>query len=293
MIVARAMRLLAGIAAAIAIPLSTSGCGGSGATAVLDPVAQAAQVTSHAGGAHIALSVQLSGAELPGSFTMSGQGYFNYSRLEGELSFDVSGLPASAGLPSGGLHMEEIFKSSAIYIGSPLFASKLPGGVRWMKVDLGQVGQAVGFNLQQLASGRSNPAQFLQYLRASGGAPAVVGHELVRGVATTRYHGEIDLSKLADVLHSTAIGQTRATLSKLISQVGTSKLPVDVWVDAHQLVRRIALTMSLPTGGSRAQMGMTIELFDFGPTPPVTAPAAGEVFDATHTALSALGGSGR
>jgi hypothetical protein len=291
MSVRRTIGLLSAVVVTIAGALFSSGCGGSSATAVLDPVAQAAQATSRVGGAHLALSVQLSGSGLPSAITMSGQGFFNYSSKEGELSFDASGLPsvAAAGLASGALHLEEIFKSSTIYVGSTQFAGKLPGGARWMQVDLGQVGQAAGLNLQQLAGGQSNPAQFLQFLRATGGTPTVVGQEVVRGVGTTRYHAAIDLSKVADVLHS---DQMRSALSKLISQLGTSKIPVDVWVDAHQLVRRIALSFSLSMGGAQLQMGMTVELFDFGPTPTVSAPPAGEVFDATHTALSALSGSG-
>jgi hypothetical protein len=292
MIVARAMRLLPLIAAAIAIPLCSAGCGGSSATAVLDPVAQAAQVTSHAGGAHLALSVQVSGSGLPSPFTMSGQGYFNYKSQEGALTFEAGGLPAgfAPNLPAGSLHIEELFKSSTVYVGSPLFSSKLPGGARWMKLDIGRFAQAVGFNLQQLAGGQTNPARFLQYLAATGSAPVPVGQETVRGVATTHYRASIDLNKVANVLHSGGAAQLRSALSKLTSQIGTSKIPVDVWVDAHKLVRRIALALSLsPSGSSQAHVGMTMELFDFGPTPAVSTPAAGEVFDATQSALSALG----
>ena len=149
----RAIGFLPAIAAAIALALSGSGCGTS--TAALDPVAQAAQATSHFGGAHIALSVQVAAPGLPQPFTMSGQGFFNYGSEEGTLSLDTTSLPAgtSAALPSGPLHIEEIFKSSTIYVGSPLFAGRLPGGARWLRIDLGRFAQAIGFNLQQLAGG--------------------------------------------------------------------------------------------------------------------------------------------
>jgi len=288
----RAIGFLHAIAAAIALALSGSGCGTS--TAALDPVAQAAEATSHLGGAHIALSVQVAAPGLPQPFTMSGQGFFNYSSEEGTLSLDTTSLPAgvSATLPSGPLHIEEIFKSSTIYVGSPLFAGKLPGGARWLKIDLGRFAQAVGFNLQQLAGGQSNPAQLLQYLKATSGSVELVGGGRVRGVATSHYRAAVDLGKVADVLPSSDRGQLHAALAKLIAQAGTSKIPVNVWVDAQHLVRRLTLALSLSTGGQPAQVNMTMELYEFGPTPSLNPPPAGEVFDATQTALSGLRASG-
>src|ERR1700694_3586689 len=140
----RAMGLLPAIGSAIALALYGSGCGASGTA--IDPVAQAAEVTSHAGGAHIAVSIQVSAAGLPAPFTMSGQGFFNYDTQEGMLTLDASGVPASVSenLPAGPRRIEEIFKSSTIYMGSPLLAGKLPGGARWLKLDVGRFAQAIG-----------------------------------------------------------------------------------------------------------------------------------------------------
>jgi len=239
----------------------------------------------------IAVDVQAPGLAQP--LTMSGQGFFNYSAQEGQLTLDMSGLPASAtaSLGSGPLHMEEIFKASSIYVGSSLFAGKLPGGARWLKLDIGRLTQAVGLNLQQLA-GQSNPAQFLQYLRATAGTVTPVGSELVRGVPTTHYRATIDLERVADVMPSAERSQLRAGISKLIAQTGTSKIPVDAWVDNQRLVRRIAMSLQMGSGGGNLQLRVTIELFDFGATPPVSAPASSETFDATQSALSGLSARG-
>jgi hypothetical protein len=286
------LRLLSALAAAAAIALSSSGCGSS--SAVLDPVAQAADATSLVGGAHMALAMQVSAGALPAPLTVSGEGFFNYRTHEGTLSMDMTGVPSTSGtnLPSGSLHMEELFKSSAVYVGSPLFAGKLPGGAQWMKIDIAKVGQAAGFDVQQLAGGQSNPAQFLEYLKASGGTVTPVGHELVRGVATTHYKGAIDLNKVADVLPSANRDQLRGALAKLIAQTGSPTIPVDVWVDSHRLVRRIAMAFAIASGAQRAQTRMTIELFKFGATPPVTPPPQAEVYDATQAALSGLSSAG-
>src|SRR6476659_860423 len=89
----RAFVLLAVLAAASCPALLASGCGSSSAT--LDPVANAAEVTSHAGGAHFALNMQVSGSALPATVTASGEGFFNYASREGKLTLDLGGLPAS------------------------------------------------------------------------------------------------------------------------------------------------------------------------------------------------------
>jgi hypothetical protein len=281
-----ATRVLPGLAAAIALVLAISGCGSTSAT--LDPVAQAAEVTSQAGGAHIALTAHLSAAGLPAPLTINGQGFFNYRSQEGTIGLDMAGLPTVA----GALHMEEIFKSAALYIGSPLFAGKLPGGAHWMKLDIARFGQALGLDLQSLTGGQSNPAQFLEYLKASGGTVTSVGHELVRGVPTTHYRGTIDLSKVADMLPGGNRAQLHAALAKVIAQIGASSLPVDVWVDSARLVRRMEIVISASAGGQSLRMQMSVELFGFGPTPPVTAPAQGDVYDATQAALAGLSASG-
>jgi hypothetical protein len=286
------VRLTLALAAAIALAVFGSGCGSS--STVLDPVAQAADRTALVGGAHMALEVQVSAAALPAPLTIRGSGFFNYKTREGSLSMDMTGLPSTTEttLPSGTLHMEELFTSGAIYVGSPLFAGKLPGGAQWMKIDISKFGQALGLDLQQLAGGQSNPAQFLEYLKASGGTVTPVAHELVRGVATTHYKGAIDLNKVADVLPSANRDQLRAALAKLIAQTGSGSIPVDVWVDAHRLVRRITMALAIATGGQQAQTQMTIELFGFGSTPTVTPPPQAEVYDATQAALSGLSSAG-
>jgi hypothetical protein len=67
---------------------------------------------------------------------------------------------------------------------------------------------------------------------------------------------------------------------------------VEVWVDAHKTVRRLTMDLSAAASGQRFTVHFEVELFDFGPTPPVTTPSESEVFDATKTALVGLGSSG-
>ena len=118
------------------------------------------------------------------------------------------------------------------------------------------------------------------------------GSELVRGVPTTHYRATVDLDRVADVVPSADRGQLRAAISKLIAQTGTSKIPVDAWVDAQRLVRRIAMSLQMGSGGGNVQLRVTIELFDFGATPPVSTPASSDTFDATQAALNGLSARG-
>jgi hypothetical protein len=278
------MRLRALTAAAfssIAIVGVLSGCGSS--AVVIGPLARAADVTAHVGGAHMQLSVRIEGAGSPQAITMNGGGYFNFAAHEGSFSVQLAGLPVAA-LGSEPT-MQEIFKGSDLYIGSSLFTNKLPAGARWMKMDLARVGQAAGLDPSQLLNGQSNPAQFLEYLKASGASVTMVGHDRVRGVPTTHYAADIDLGKALAAVAGANAGATQ----KAIAELGVSELPVDVWVDANNLVRRLQINLNAPAAGQSLQLQMNLELFNFGATPTVSVPPPSETFDATSTALGGLG----
>ncbi len=265
-----------------------SGCGSSGVT--FDAVAQAAAATSATGGVRMQFIMQISSGALASSLTAEGQGVYDYKTREGSLSLTMNGLPASAsaGLPSGSLQIEELMKPSAIYVGSPLFAERLPNGARWMKIDLGQVGGALGMDLASPTNGQSNPAQFLEYLRADGGDVSSLGQEVVDGVPTTRYRGTIDLQKLAQTLPQAA----RSHLQPELEKVAQQGIPFEVWVDRHHLVRRMTMSFSIDASGQSVQMQSTIDLSGFGATPAVQAPPEAEVYDGTQAALQGLGAAG-
>lgn len=278
----------------IAAAAMLSGGGSGGAGGPLDPVAQAAETTTHAGGAQMTLRGSVEVPGFTGAITFSGEGSFNFTAHEGSLTMTMAGLPASgaAGVEGGSLQMTELFKSSALYIGSPLFAGRLPGGAKWLRVDLARVQQALGLDPSSLTSGATNPAQYLQYLRDAGGSSRVVGHALVRGVPTTRYAGSIDLLKAAEAQPGADRAQLQAAFQKLISQTGLSSLPVNVWVDAHGLVRKISIAMSLNVAGQQLRATIDSEYHDFGPTPSIAAPPSSEVFDMTGQALQSLPSGG-
>jgi hypothetical protein len=282
--------LLCAVAALIAIVGAIGVSGPSGAT--LDPVARAAETTSQAGGAQMSLTGSVSVPNSTTPLTFTGEGHFNFSADEGQLTLTMGGFPAStqALLHGDSLTMTELFKAASLYMSSPLFAGKLPGGAHWMKLDLARVGQAMGLDPSSLTSGGANPAQYLAYLRAGGGTVSIVGHESVRGVATTHYAGTLDLLKAAEAQPGTNRTQARAAFGKLVAETGQRTLPVQVWVDSHDLVRRISMSLDASSNGRRAQTKVQAEYFGFGNTPTVDAPSGAEVFDITQQSLLGLTG---
>jgi hypothetical protein len=281
----------AAVIAAVALVLASGGSESSNVAKVTPGTfAEAADVTTQAGGAQVAITGTISASELSTPLTLSGTGHVNFDPSETQLTLTLSGLPAAAqaAVPGGTLTLSEIYKSATLYMESSLFVGKLPDGARWIKLDLASVSQAMGLDPSSLTSSGANPAQYLSYLKDGGGTATVVGHEAVRGVATTHYHGELNLLKAAEAQPGTDRARARAAFEKLVAETGQSSLPVEVWIDAHGRVRRMALAIDAAGGGHDVQTNIQSEYFDFGATASVNAPAEAEVYDATATALQGL-----
>ncbi len=288
----RPLAALAAVLAAGALGVAASGCGSSGAGATIDPIAQAADVTSAAGGSQVAISATVQVTRLQAPLTIKGGGHFNNARREGALTMELTGFPAGSvpNASGGALTMSELMKDNIVYISSPLFEGKLPHGAKWMKLDLGKAFASLGIDPSALTGGGTNPAQILSYLKGSSGTPRVVGHEAVRGVPTTRYDGTVDLESVVQTLPPSQRAKAREAIKKLSAQIGAGSFPVSVWIDAHHLVRRMTMGLHFTAGGNTTAMNMEIEDFDFGATPAVTPPSSSETFDATGISTAALSG---
>jgi hypothetical protein len=268
-----------------------AGCGSSSAVSgTIDPVAQAAEATTHAEGAQLALRVSVALPTGGAALTIAGHGDINLKDREAEIFMTVQGLPSSLAqkLPPGGLTMTELLAKNTIYIDSPVFGTKLPGGAKWVKLDLGKSASSLGLDPQTLTNGQTDPSQYLQFLKA-GGSVQKAGSETVRGVATTRYKGAIDLGKVAALASSKDRAATKAAIEKLTAQLGTDTLPMEVWIDSKHMVRKLQLSLSVNVSGQHVGTKIEEELFDFGPTPGVNPPAAGEVYKLPVSPLTSSG----
>jgi hypothetical protein len=282
--VASVLAALAAVAALLAGAVAMSGCG---ASATLDPIARAAEISSQQPGAHITMTMQFSGASLPGggSYTITAGGWFDYQDHDGELTMDMSQVPGISALPGNG-QMQMILLYPTVYMNMPFLAGKLPEGKTWMKLDFSKLLQTEGLNASSLSSlGQSDPTQFLSYLRASSGGVVKLGQETLDGVPTTHYSASIALSHVLEHL----TGSEQTAVKGMIEKLGSSAaIPVEVWVDAQGRVRRMQLLVSL--GG--ASTAITMDFTSYSPGPAIVPPPASEVFDASSLVASGLQGAG-
>jgi hypothetical protein len=276
------------VAAVVAIVASV---GGNRGPANLDPVAQAADTTLRAGGAHVSFSMTMTIPNVGAPIAMRGSGYINETQLEGSMSIHTTGLPASvaAKFPGGELTVDAVFKGYTYYMRMPFLAGHLPAGKTWMKLNLANaIKQRYGFSPTDVQSGATDPGQFLTMLKASHAT--VVGHTVLQGVPATEYRGTIDLHSIVDRLPAGERAQARAGIDKLIAQVGASSFPLEAWVDSSDHVRRIHMTIPVTTLGSSGGLNMTMDLSGFGSVQPVVIPPDSQVFDATALVGSATSG---
>ncbi len=174
--------------------------------------------------------------------------------------------------------VKEITDQQQLYLRSPLFAGKLPGGKSWLKVDLAKAARTPGIDLDALgASGPSqDPAQGLDYLQGAGAARRL-GAAQINGVATTHYQVQVDLKRAA----KRSSGATaKRSINRLIAALGgPTSLPIDVWIDGDHLVRRQRVAYNATVAGQRSTFDITTDYTDFGAKLDATPPADGDTFN--------------
>jgi hypothetical protein len=267
--------LLIGGLVVLGLALTTGGGSSSSAGLPSSAITRAAYTTSRAPGFRTAMTINMQfGSQ---SMGLNADGYLQDGGRRGELSMMM-----------GGLTIREVFAYPNVYVqtgGLPGAGGSLGSG--WMKVDVSSMMHAVGSG-GPLAS--SDPTQMLSFLQAAG-VSTPVGMDRVRGVLTTHYHGLEDLSRYASVAPARLRAAAQQTAQFLSRMTGSSGLPVDVWVDGQQRVRRIQSSLSLCTRIAPITESMTMDFFDFGPQPGVVTPPSNQVTDLTGRLDSALSGA--
>ncbi|HEV3227894.1 MAG TPA: hypothetical protein VGY97_00355, partial [Solirubrobacteraceae bacterium] len=166
----------------------------------------------------------------------------------------------------------------------------LPGGKKWLKLDLNAALAGKGINLNQLGGGLGgvDPSQYLSYLRGAGHV-SKLGTAVIGGVTTTHYHTIIDLKTALQHLSKSTPAASAGIQSLLRTAGSSTKIPVDVWIDGQGLVRREQIAYAINSGtGAGTTLNFTIDLSDFGVPVSVTAPPASQVFDITTLATQGL-----
>jgi hypothetical protein len=171
----------------------------------------------------------------------------------------------------------EIFSPPTTYIKDPGATSDggaLPDGKTWMAMPDSATSASA---LLGTGVGDGDPADLLASLTAMSSAVTSLGPASIRGVPVTGFAFKVDPAKAA----GTVPDADRASLEALGKLYGAGPIPVDVWVDGRNLVRREKLTLAVP-GGTGAPGGthlvITTDFYDFGVPVRVSAPPASQVF---------------
>jgi len=290
-------RLLALLSIA-AIAVVVAGCGGNGVAAGPDltSFASAASASAASDTGRFELEVELS---LPGtdkSFGLSASGGFDTPNHRAQMALDMSALAqlmAGFGQSLGGTstgdlptdpeswRLEAIQDGDTVYVRFPLLDDKLPAGKTWIKGSAKELAAQSGSELGQLGSfADTDPRDTFAYLKAVSGSIETVGGESVRGVDTTHYRATIDMTKVKSMLPAEQ-RQSLGSLDTLLGQSGLSAIPLDVWLDAEQRVRKLELSFELGGMGSQqAGASLTMEMYDYGEPLDVSLPPADQVVDA-------------
>jgi hypothetical protein len=230
----------------------------------------------------------ISSASLPSAITADGSGRFSPAQHSGSLNLvmHLGSLPGVAQVLGGSdLNMQEVIQGGTVYVKLPAaLAGKIPGGKPWLKLDLDKLAQSSGLSgvaslLSNPTSG--NPAQMLQYLRASSGGVSKTGEQMLGGRHTTEYRARVDLDKYPDLLPAAERPAARRAIAQLQALTKLHSFPVTVWIDDRHLVRQMQLAFDeqLPTSGQALKLQMTVRLPQYGPQPAPTLPPASQVTD--------------
>jgi hypothetical protein len=276
---------LAGTAGAAAITL-VAGCGssgGSGGGAAVNGspnvlVAASVDKAVAAKNSKIAMEFKIDAAGQNVSFT--GDGAVDYVSKNLELKLQ---LPSSLGV-SGTL--EERLIGKTVYMKFPEEVASKLGGKSWFMIDASQ--------LQGSSSGSSafgqDPTEFLTTLKSVSSSVENLGTADVRGVKTTHYRAQVDLTKASSVS-----GTDSSQLEQYKELTGSDTLPEDVYLDSDGLPRRVSVTIT-PQAGSEAAKQLTsvsvlVDFYDFGKADTdITPPPADEVGELPTSLLNGISG---
>lgn len=284
-----------GIAGALAAVLT--GCGGQSVKAAPPLPArkvllQSINLTAAAKTAHMSMTASVSGGGAGSAFNFTAEGATDLGTGDSELTMHVGGAMSS--LLPGGIEMRSV--GDVVYMHMPSLPSFVAGGKEWFRIDSPKLG--TGSDAALGLGGESDPTKFLAYLETVSNGVRDVGPDVVRGVETTHYHADLDLTKAVD--GAKVPPALRQKLDQLLAPHGShvAPIPVDVWVDAHGLVRRIRMHLDLgsflgagATGdsGPAPSVTVSVELFDFGAPVHVVAPPADQVADLSQLGMNGFG----
>ncbi|MDQ3742655.1 MAG: LppX_LprAFG lipoprotein [Actinomycetota bacterium] len=240
--------------AATAAPVAATGCGADDVNP--DALAQAADATRGKGTMHMTLggTVEAQGQTIP----MKGEGDADLKRKRVHITATTAGQ-----------EVETILVDTTMYMRMPGFEDAF--GAEWAKIDMAAAGKEMGIDFEQMMQlSSADPAKQLEYLNATSDLEKV-GEEEVDGVTTTHYKGETDLRRYPDALPPEEREKARESIENTIELSGSPIIPMEVWIDDDDLVRRQKMTIEQKKP-MEMTMNMDMRFSDFGKPVDIEAP---------------------
>jgi hypothetical protein len=285
--------------------VALAGCGGGSGTSVSgEPVgfaelSQAAVTSADVSSGRFGFAMEMTMPGTSEAFAFSGTGAFDSDAERSQFTFDFSsfakllgGLMSGFGAPKDGApdfddpaawQIEAIQDGEVMYMRFPAISSELPAGKSWVRMDVGAEARAQGFDLSQFQQFTGEDrSKMLDILRAASGDVETVGSEELHGVATTHYRATVDLAEYEKFLPESQRDEAGSMVDEMLEQLGSTELPVDVWLDEQGLVRQLEMSFSAPQPGTSESVEATVmfELWDYGEDVEVELPPADDVVDA-------------
>ncbi len=238
---------------------------------------EAAQKTAEISGAKMAMEVTYSAEGSSNEIVGTGSGSYNAKTgiSQANLSVPIPG--------QGALSMESIATARFVYLRSPMFAGQLPPGTEWLGME-----PLLGRSEETAFGSDGSPQSSMQMMKAIGSVEKL-DQQTVRGHLTTRYKGDVDVSKAADFLADNG-EKTLAKEYEAIAEQGTDKVEFEAWVDNRGLARQLREVVQLPAvDGHSLTMDMRMQFYDFGAKPKIELPPKHLVLDETPMLRAELG----
>jgi hypothetical protein len=263
--------------ASLLLAVAVAGCGSADPEKeAVKPLAQAVSATQAASSARMTFQTvgEVAGQSLKGN----GSGVIQFKPPKAQLNFKMSAAGQT-------IAMDEVMDGATMYMKLPKEATAgIPGGKSWIKLDLEK---ASGGALSGVMSQSQDPASQLKLLSQIAGAKSV-GQETIDGTDTTHYHGVVDYRKVA----KSGPPELRQAAKLGLKVMDDPTVPIDVWLDDKNRVRREKLVLDIHPQGQPAQkQTITIGFSDFGAdTSGIEAPKASDTYDATDAAAAQMKG---
>jgi hypothetical protein len=192
----------------------------------------------------------------------------------------------SFNLEAAGQAIDTVVDNGTLYLKVPATSTAaLNVSTPWVSLNLSALTKSkLGESYQQLVSdGQQGPAQSLAILQnASSSGVQMVGTATLFNVKTTEYRTTVDLNKLASASGKPALAPA---IKNLETKYHVSSIPVEVWLDSQQRIRRLIETVKVqPSAGPTVSATITVNIDAFDVPVTVIPPPASQVTDITARA---------